>query len=393
MFRKITFLLIVLTASLTSLEAGVWHKIKGLWGDGSSPEPTIKVLLADDVDGAMLEVRGAYNIIDPRNGNRLGTRLIGKANFVHPLPAGLKWGEKFPAIYQFEIVPDNKTTTTLVNGTQYLGNIRVFQIGEKISIVNEVPIEEYLKSTLSPQFEEPLPDEVANAIAIAARTEAYYIASMAPKAYWQVQADQVDYQGYAVTHNGNGLDKAVDETRYFVMQSDAKDNDSHFFAARWTDHSAGKTAPFHLIFRHEGGALQEGVEVPVAALNREDSEWSYKTTKAELESLTHSGRLKEIELYTDPQSKKVYNVRLVEEQGDEDYDFLSFQHLLGVDRLQSSDFNVDIEGEKVIFNGYGKGPGVGICLYAAQNMSNNGEDAASILMTFFPEARIVKARS
>jgi stage II sporulation protein D len=51
----------------------------------------------------------------------------------------------------------------------------------------------------------------------------------------------------------------------------------------------------------------------------------------------------------------------------------------------SSDFTVTIKDDTVIFSGFGKGHGVGLCLYSASALAQNGENAVKILSKFFPE--------
>ena len=54
---------------------------------------------------------------------------------------------------------------------------------------------------------------------------------------------------------------------------------------------------------------------------------------------------------------------------------------------QEDVLNLIKEG-KVIFNGYGRGDGVGLCLYSATAMAQNGENALKILGKFFPKTLV-----
>ena len=53
--------------------------------------------------------------------------------------------------------------------------------------------------------------------------------------------------------------------------------------------------------------------------------------------------------------------------------------------LLSSDFTVSVKDDAILFSGFGKGPGVGLCLYSAEALAGNGENAVKILSKFFPE--------
>jgi len=390
--QRMIFMLAIMMTSVMPMHAGMWNKVQRIFNGGSQKDPTIKVLVVDKSNGSMLEVRGAYNIYNPQDGSRLSTCLLSKSYFVQPIKTGIKWGEQFPGTYQIEIVPDDANTTILVNGVQYRGSVQVFQVGDTLSIINEVDIEDYTKSILGPLVDKPLHDEVLAAMAIASRTEAYYHISRAgSKAFWHVDAEKVGYEGYSVTFRDNGVDKAVDRTKYFVMNRNEAMLTDKYFAARWTEHSAGKTAPVHMMFRQEMSAPRDGINVPLAAVDRDSVHWNYSTTKAEFAGKANIGTLTGVEIYTDPFSRKVYNIRIKNEQGFKDVDFFTLQNMLGKDNIQSSDFNIDISGNIVMFSGYGQGHGVGMCIYSSEVMAEEGRDAAKILAGFFPDAYIVKS--
>jgi hypothetical protein len=90
----------------------------------------------------------------------------------------------------------------------------------RITIVNEVSIEEYLKSTLALQ-DENLSKEALAALAIAARTDAYnrVLQGQSINRPWDVVAQDVNYFGYGITQQKNGRDESIDWTRYMVLES------------------------------------------------------------------------------------------------------------------------------------------------------------------------------
>ncbi len=61
------------------------------------------------------------------------------------------------------------------------------------------------------------------------------------------------------------------------------------------------------------------------------------------------------------------------------------KRMLGDNHLQSSEFTVLVKDDAVIFTGFGKGHGAGLCLYSAAAMAQNGENAVKILSKFFPD--------
>lgn len=222
--RKCWIVGVCIVLSLASIaDATVWDRIKTAVGIKDQPKaPTIKVLVAKELDGAMVDVKGAYNIYDPYKGTRLGTRFFGKSYYMQPVVEGIKWGEVFPGVYQVVIIPDDPKTTTVVNGIEYKGNIFVYQVDGKMNVVNEVPVEDYVHSVLSAQQANTNGDmsgdrEVLAAMAIAMRTDACYQALSNADRFWQVDASRVGYRGYAMTRRSNGLDEVMNGTRYLVL--------------------------------------------------------------------------------------------------------------------------------------------------------------------------------
>lgn len=184
--------------------------------------PKIKVLLAKNVASALLEVKGSYRVIRKDTGSTLSHGSVGKRFVVHALQKGLRWGEEFPDVYQICVVPKDSKTSIFVNGLQYKGAVSVYHVHDnQITVVNEVLIEDYVKSTLAVKFDSPLAKEAMAALAIVARTEAYSLitSGRSTPRPWDAVATESKYFGYAVTRQPNHVDQAVEETRFMVMES------------------------------------------------------------------------------------------------------------------------------------------------------------------------------
>ncbi len=344
----------------------------------------IQVLLEKDASEILLEVKGPYYIFNPHDGSKVVSGLLGKRFIIRETEGGLKWGEEFPGIHQIYIKPRSSDTTIFVNGIQYQGAIAIYGVSGSINVINEVDIESYVKSLLSTRFSSPREPEVMASLAILARTDAYYNAIRATDSFWHVAAKDTGYQGSALIITNSPADHAVDSTRHLILVH--PDNGKSLpFATTWTEHSAGKTASYETIFRKEGLAPEKGVSAPHAALSRMDAKWSYQIERKALAQLLQLPQIKSIELFQDPNSNKVYGIRIKDGSDHTDIDFISMQKLLGETHLQSSEFTVLVKDDSVIFNGFGKGHGAGLCLYSAAAMAQNGENAVKILSKFFPD--------
>lgn len=235
MFLRIFFVLLA-TAPLTApVQAGWFDSITSYFSKPAAAKPPkIRVLVVHDQQGVVIEVKGKYKIYDPHNGEHLSTRFVGKRKYMQAVRDGIKWGEEFPGLYQLLIVPDETSTTTIVDGIEYRGPIYVYDIGGTISVINEVSIEDFLSSTLAQRFKKKLPEELLAAIVIAARTNAYYAAANPKNQYWSVDARPANYQGYAIVDQTSDIEKAIKDTRFMVMSNSAMgDPQINAFPAEW----------------------------------------------------------------------------------------------------------------------------------------------------------------
>lgn len=353
----------------------------------ASPK-NIQILLEQGTSEALLEVKGPYFLFNPHDGSKVSSGLLGKRFMVHAIESGLKWGEEFPGYFQLYVQPRSSETSIFVNGIQYSGSIAIYAIGNRINIVNDIDIESYVKGLLSLQISSPLESEVMAALAILARTNAYYAVSRAPNAFWHTSASEVGFQGNALVDPNSLIEKAVDATRHLILVH-PMDGKNLPFATLWTEHSAGKTAAYHTMFRSDAWAPPTGVDAPHAALDRKDCKWSYSLSKKSLARLLGVEQIKSVELFTDSASHKVYALRVKDGEETHDFTFLDLQSRLGVNKLQSSDFTLALKDDSAVFSGFGKGHGVGLCLYSASAMAQNGDNAVKILSKFFPETYLL----
>lgn len=346
----------------------------------------IQVLLEKESSGALLEVKGPYYIFNPHDGSKIASGLLGKRFMIHEMEEGLKWGEEFPGIHQIYIKPRSSETSIFVNGIQYSGAIAIYGINGMIHIVNDLEIESYVKSVLTMQLSSSLEPETISALAILTRTDAYHkVIKASSQTFWHVSAEETNYQGSALIVSNSNIDKAVDSTKHLILLQKSGGKDLPFPTA-WTENSAGKTAPYSAIFRKEPSFAQPGVKAPLAALGRLQSKWEYKIGKKTLAHLLGVSKIESLEPFIDEASSKTYGLRYSDGTHSYDIDFFQLQEKLGPSHLKSSDFTLKIQNDMVIFTGYGEGHGVGLCLYSANALAQNGENAVKILSKFFPGA-------
>jgi len=218
MFARLLITLLICCLSATSLQAGIWDRIKSVFAASEAPEPaTIKVLLMHEVPYADLEIKGSYNLYDPYRNQRVATRFAGKGSRVQALSQGLRWGEEFPGVYQLVVVPDDRNIYVKINGHDYRGKVYIYDVGGSLSIVNEVEVEDYLSSTLPTKFRRPLSEEALAAAAIAERTHSLHVSQYSENRYWHVKAQDVGYHGVRAENTHALVTAALGSTRGMVM--------------------------------------------------------------------------------------------------------------------------------------------------------------------------------
>lgn len=209
-------LFLTLLSSTSVLQAGVWNDIVTKFkGQPTPPPPSIRVLVTHDAAKVRVDVSGKYSLYDPYTNAHITSRFVGKSRDIQAMSDGLKWGEAFPGLYQIKINPDEEGMLTRVDGNAYPGSIYVYDIGGTISVVNQLPVEDYIRCILSDFSETSLHPEVLAAVAIVTRTNAYYQASNPKNTYWAVDASKVGYHG--CYDSLDEVSAAVNATRYMIM--------------------------------------------------------------------------------------------------------------------------------------------------------------------------------
>ncbi|HSX12409.1 MAG TPA: SpoIID/LytB domain-containing protein, partial [Rhabdochlamydiaceae bacterium] len=261
-----------------------------------------------------------------------------------------------------------------------------YSVGDQLSVINEVDIESYLKSTLAYEAAQ-VSEELLDMVAIVARTNLYHLARKNKEASWHVDAQKTHYTGVDGAQKSKYIENAVDKTKHLIMTF----NDEPF-PTIWSQDCAGKTASYASVFR-KGGKTPPGVDALPSAFHRAKSAWSFTVDKQKLAELAQLDTVTKIDLFNADKSGKVYGLRCSNQDEVKDIDFFSLQKALGPALLKSNDFTVKAEENQVTFSGYGQGPGVGLCLASAEILVKRRENPRKILKTFFPGVQLVYMRT
>lgn len=343
---------------------------------------TIKILLHKNLSRVFLEAKGRYFVYNPQNNFLIASGIHSKKQHILTQEAGLKWGELFPGISQIRLVPGDSQSSILVNGIEYKGCVEIHDIKGKLHVINEIDIESYLRSVLSIQTFSEVHEEVMDALAIVARTKAYYLANKHPLLHWHVTSSEIDYSGCSLDCQNSDISACIFRTRNMILTYQSAP-----FEASWTEDSAGKTASFSTVFR-KNVITPSGTNSPIASAQRENNNWIFTIPKQQLARLLDAKSIHALDLYQDANSQKVYAIRYKDGLELKQMDFFTLQKKLGVKRLKSNDFTIDVDEKNIRFTGHGKGHGVGLCLLSAIFMAKNAKKTPEILSHFFPDTKL-----
>ena len=280
----------------------------------------------------------------------------------------------------------------------YYGELELFKEGERIAIVNQVPLETYLRFVVPSEMPSSYEMEALKAQAICARTYAY--AKLQTEAYPQYKAhvdDSTSFQVYGNIENNPRTDRAVYETEAECVWDGEKVANTYFFST-----SCGKTTSVAVV-----NEIGEDYERDLPWYR-----WSVTVSKAEMERILESysgkeiGTLQEVIVSEMGKGGIVHRIKAIGNEGEievttenkirraladktlsihrQDGSVVSCANL-----LPSAFFTIEEVGSDYRILGGGYGHGTGMSQNGANEMAKNGKNYLEILEFFYPNTKVV----
>lgn len=269
-------------------------------------------------------------------------------------------------------------------GRSYAGEAVVVAHGQAMTLVNRLPMEQYLEGVVPSEMPPSFAPQALRAQAVAARTFAWRVVTRtreSGKAY-DLSAGMMDqaYLGMGVANVST--QDAVRLTRGQVLLYDGEPAFTAFHA-------------------HSGGVLEDDAAVwsaDMPYLKMEDDEetaaykslnWEYRIRPVALaELLRRNGfslkRVVDLRVDGRSESGRVGTMAVDTDQGTLRIRGNSFRLLVGPARLRSLLCDIRRENGEFVFTGKGYGHGVGLSQWGAQAMAYKGKDYQDILKTYYP---------
>lgn len=271
---------------------------------------------------------------------------------------------------------------------QYTGKIHVFVKGERMRLLNEVFLEDYIPGVLASEISYSWHDEAIQAQAVAARSYAYATWLQTKDEAYQIDAS-ASSQEFAGTYAPHPkLVSATKKTAGQILTYYGEPIHAFFHAC-----SGGETERASEVWTNADkkyGYLQNvrtrycethplyqwttnlSLDEASGALKSYFSNDTLVSLKAK--SLTRTGRIKLITLVGRKESR--------------DIDGNSFRLAIGASKLPSLLFTIRQTGDQLVFSGKGFGHGVGLCQWSAKTMAERGYGYQEILFYFYKNVRL-----
>ena len=280
-----------------------------------------------------------------------------------------------------------KDLKVYVNGKNYFGGIKILKKGSTLTVINIAPVEEYLRGVLPKEMIQSWHLEALKAQAVSARTFVLKNREKHKKDGYELCAT-THCQVYSGVETFDTTDKAVAETRGEVLYQGGRTVDAPFHAD-----SGGMTESAENVWGGKIAHLQA-----VAEEHKFTQFWTVKFTIFDFSSRMGDafGNLTNFKLTPLTIGKSANDrstsgrVKFAQIIGTKKTVTMTGAELRRKFSLPSTLFNVKISGNEVIFEGYGRGHGVGLSQYGAKFYAEKGWTYDKILSHYYHGATLKK---
>ncbi|MEW5747057.1 MAG: SpoIID/LytB domain-containing protein [Nitrospirota bacterium] len=266
----------------------------------------------------------------------------------------------------------------VLNGTKYTGKLEVWKGTGGIYIINEIPLEEYIKGVVAAEVGNKWDTEALKAQAVVARTYALY--QKANNGTGSLPYDitsSVLHQVFKGTGIPENIAKAVEETEGEILTYEGKP-----IIAFYHSTSGGMTEDPLEVFGKSYPYLKP---VETSCELSPFFIWEKRIPVPDVEKAINISGIKDIVIDSYTDSNRVRDLRIITESGEHTMLGKEFRRSLGWDRLPSTMVTSLLRsGNQFIFEGKGYGHGVGMCQWSALEMAQAGKDYEEILCAFYP---------
>jgi len=268
-----------------------------------------------------------------------------------------------------------------LSGVKYSGVIEVWKGDKGLYVINDLPLEDYVKGVVASEMKSNWDIEALKAQAVAARTYAIYqIGNSAPGAPYNLTSTVLD-QAYKGSNGSAGVEQAVNATRGEILMFAAKP-----IAAFYHSTSGGMTEDAVEVF---------GKDIPYLKPVKTNSElspyfmWEKIIPVSEIEKALDLQGINDINIESRTASGRAKDIVIGMENRNTGILATELRKRLGWERLPSTLITrISRNNSLMVFEGRGYGHGVGMCQWSALEMAKDGMTYRQILEYFYQGTKI-----
>lgn len=267
----------------------------------------------------------------------------------------------------------------LVMGTHYTGDIDVWKGDNGLYLINELPLEEYVKDVVAVEVRPDWETEALKAQAVISRTYAVYQKKMNGDSIYHI-ASSVIHQVYKGNNPDERVAHAVAETSSEILTFNNRPIEAFYHST-----CGGRTENPEDVF---------GKNYPYLKSIESNCEispywfWEKRIQLTEIEKALNLSGIKEISIKSYTSTNRVKQLDIIDSSGTTTINATDLRKALGWSRLPSTNFHISRDGDSIIFEGTGYGHGVGLCQWSTLQMAREGKNYKEILSLFYPGTTI-----
>ena len=274
-----------------------------------------------------------------------------------------------------------------VNGREYPGALEILRSGDTLTVVNELPLEDYLAGAVKAEAGDKMPLEMLKAQAMVARTYAAYHRRLNAEKAFHLLASTLNQQYVGWVAPDSPVWVAVRETTGQVLLWNGE-----LFPAFYHTDSGGHTEDPRAVFATPNMPALKPVRVQFASASPHQR-WRLDLPLAELSAAllrggVSVGRVVTLDVLERSRSLRVARIAVRGTAGTVTLRGNDLRRLVGYDTLKSTLFAVTVAGPVARFVGRGYGHGVGLDQWAAKTMADQGWSAPRIVRYYYPGAAL-----
>ena len=272
-----------------------------------------------------------------------------------------------------------------VNGREYAGALELVRSGDTLTVINELPLEEYLAGAVKAEAGDKMPLEMLKAQAVVARTYAAYHRRLNGEKAYHIVASTLNQQYAGFVPPDSVVWAAVRETSGQVLLWNGD-----LFPAFYHTDSGGHTEDPRVVFAAPNMPALKPVRVEFPSASPHHR-WRLDLPLADLSAALlrggiSVGRVLALDVLERSRSLRVARLAVRGTTGTVTVRGNDLRRLVGYDTLKSTLFAVSVAGPVARFVGRGYGHGVGLDQWSAKTMADQGYSAQQIVAYYYPGA-------